>query len=722
MSADFTKILVKDDRLEVVDNIKYAVVKGGQNVTMAQFQAISQSSSQIVFNIQVPSEQTIIDRRVMLVTDLTLQVASQCAKYGIAAPEAPATFGVVTGAAPSPSGGCGYGSFASLAPYPLHQLITVASATINNNTVSINIRDVLPFIIRSLEKGDLNAYNGMTATSTDSYLSYLKASYDSVGAPTGGGVPTLDTDLTGRGSIALKSYSIANSATSSVETFTWRITEPLMLSPFIYCNPKSNSQGFYGIQNMNFVLNIGSTDRVFRGLFGVDGLLPPVQDQVQQPLSSGAGVPSGNFYASPAGSAYSTGALGNLISLPQIVNVSLPDQAFANTALLFTFLTPHPSDLMPARNIVPYYELPRYITNVKLSKQPTQLSLFNSTGVPVGVPLGSVNALYTDASKTSSFVIPFNTLEGEQVPSQTLQLNQIPDKLVIFVRKPLGQQKYGDSDAFLPIRSITINFNNNSGILSSARTQDLYRMSKDNGSNQSWNEWCGYVNTPYTTTTNSGSLIIPKRFPGSDTTVAPINSSFVSAATVGSCLMLEFGKDIQLVEDFFAPGSLGNFNIQVTVAVENNNPSISTSETSILGNAELVMITMNSGVFVCERGTSSTYTGILTRADVLEASEQDAYSRSDVKRMVGGGFLDMLKSGVSKLAPLMKAVAPMLAPMAKQYLGSKGAMGKLAAQGIGALGYGSTGCGISGSGISGSAHSGGMRGCAHGGAMQGRYM
>jgi hypothetical protein len=225
-------------------------------------------------------------------------------------------------------------------------------------------------------------------------------------------------------------------------------------------------------------------------------------------------------------------------------------------------------------------------------------------------------------------------------------------------------------------------------------------MSKDNGSNQSWNEWVGFVQAPSISAGNS-KLVIPTNTSLPST---PSSPQFGVFSTVGSCLMLEFGKDIQLIEDFFAPGSLGNFNIQVNVFVENNNDTI-----PIQGALELVMITMNSGVFVCERGTSSTYTGILTRADVLEASEQDAYSHADIKRMVGGGFLDMLKSGVSKLAPLVKAVAPMVAPMAKQYLSSKGAMGKLAAQGIGALGYGRSGAGPSGAGMSG-------------GALQGRYM
>jgi hypothetical protein len=227
-------------------------------------------------------------------------------------------------------------------------------------------------------------------------------------------------------------------------------------------------------------------------------------------------------------------------------------------------------------------------------------------------------------------------------------------------------------------------------------------MSKDNGSNQSWNEWVGLVNSPYVDVVNSLPTAVV-----SNSLEAGSVPQFYTFPTAGSCLILEFGKDIQLIEDFFAAGSLGNFNIQVNVFVDNVNPSLISGTQQ--ANAELVMITMNSGVFVCERGTSSTYTGILTRADVLEASEQDAYSHSDVRRMVGGGFLDTLKSGVQKLAPLMKAVAPIVAPHAKQYLQSKGAMGKLAAQGIGALGYGMSAGGMSAGGVSG-------------GALKGRYM
>ena len=59
---------------------------------------------------------------------------------------------------------------------------------------------------------------------------------------------------------------------------------------------------------------------------------------------------------------------------------------------------------------------------------------------------------------------------------------------------------------------------------------------------------------------------------------------------------------------------------------------------------ELVVVCMISGSFATERGTSSTYTALLTKQDVLDASMQEAVPRGEYTRLVGGGFLDSLKS------------------------------------------------------------------------------
>jgi hypothetical protein len=212
-----------------------------------------------------------------------------------------------------------------------------------------------------------------------------------------------------------------------------------------------------------------------------------------------------------------------------------------------------------------------------------------------------------------------------------------------------------------------------SGILANSTQQDLFRYSSENGSNQTWYE-----------------------FSGSATKAASASGSGQTMPTCGSLVVLEFGKDIQLVEDFYAPGSLGNFSLQINLTAINQS-------NQTLANTEIVLITMNSGVWVNERGTSTVYTGILTKQDVLDVSGQEGYSGSDVKRMIGGGFLDTLKSVAGKVLPKL----PSLAKVGLSLVPENTPMGKYAKMGeagLGALGYGRSGGGSSGGG-----YSGGMR-------------
>jgi hypothetical protein len=105
--------------------------------------------------------------------------------------------------------------------------------------------------------------------------------------------------------------------------------------------------------------------------------------------------------------------------------------------------------------------------------------------------------------------------------------------------------------------------------------------------------------------------------------------------------VLNFAEVIQLTEEYYAPGSLGTFNLQLAVQVQNNQ-YVDWAANSY----ELVIIPMNSGVFVNERGTSSTFLSLLTKQDVLDALQQQPYSNYEIRRMVGGGFLDSVKSAL----------------------------------------------------------------------------
>ena len=476
------------------------------------------------------------------------------------------------------------GSSDALAPFPVHQLMQTAQITVNNNTVNLNVVDVINPILRSNDIRELAAYNSMCPTYLDAYRNYsdgLLANNN----PLGGFANTSDPDLVPRGAfqcLEITGNTVGDGATAKTVVMTFETTEPILVSPFIFADPRSNNQGILGCQNLNFVFNFSSNaNRAFR---------------------------SGNA------TTFTSCSLSEVVS----------------SSLIFNFITPKSSQLLPARNVCPYYTLPRYLTSVS-----------------------GVSGL-TAASTSNGIITPTTG----KIQSNSLQLSQVPDKLIIFVRKQLGSQTAKDADAFLPIRSISINFNNLSGILSSASKQNLYQYSRESGYNGDWNQWSGVAYNP-----------------------SPAGGNGVSVPTSGSICMLEFGRHINLPETWFAPGSIGAFNLQFSIDVEN----YSSTDYSSNAGLELVVVTVNSGLFITERGTTSVMEAILTRQDVLDAAQQEPYSNQSVVRMIGGGFLDRLKTVAKDLLP--KAL-----PVAKAILGQvDNPMAKKGAELIGSLGYGRSG-------------------------------
>ena len=75
MSETFEKILTKDDRICcITSKVKFQVVKGGQNITCQPFKAVSSSATAQVFNVTVPSLETIISREVLWRSTVTLKI------------------------------------------------------------------------------------------------------------------------------------------------------------------------------------------------------------------------------------------------------------------------------------------------------------------------------------------------------------------------------------------------------------------------------------------------------------------------------------------------------------------------------------------------------------------------------------------------------------------------------------------------------------------------
>ncbi len=64
-----------------------------------------------------------------------------------------------------------YGFTDALAPFPLHSLVNVMSATINNNTVSFNVQETRPLLLRMVDPEELVKFDCVTPTTLD-YLAH----------------------------------------------------------------------------------------------------------------------------------------------------------------------------------------------------------------------------------------------------------------------------------------------------------------------------------------------------------------------------------------------------------------------------------------------------------------------------------------------------------------------------------------------------------------------
>ena len=543
--ADFKTVLVRDSTIgDITSDIDFAVKSGASQTTYQRFPSTSSSNSALIFNVQVPSENVVIGRDLLLTTGLTFTL--QCANV------------------PSGQLAFNYGVTDALQAFPLNSLLTTATVQINNTTVSINLQDVLPSLLRMNNSRELYRYNSTTPSMPDQaygeyanavvsnnnpLAGYQNASYDVDQVPRGahplGYVNILHNITAGGTDASLLSTNVLDTWTIIISTV---VTEPLFLSPFIFGEPEFNCQGLLGINNMSFTLNVDSSCK--RAFSSATNYITSI--------ALGANGQNG-FVAASIG--------------------TIPAQT--QPSLLFRFLSTQPSDLVQTKNIVPYLDFPRYLTN--------------SANAPTIAAWAGGDTIAATAQLTSS----------------NLQINQIPDLFIINIRKPMSQQTIHDATAFLTINNISINLNNQSGLLSSASQYDLWRMSVKNGSTQSWLEFCGVSN--HSTTTGTGSLY----------------------ATTGSLLIINPAYDLSL-PDYISCGSLGNYNFQFQCNVSN--------QFSAAIQPEIVVITANSGIFTTQQGVSAVYTGILTKEMVLSAKSHEqasAMTSMEVKRMVGGSHLNM---------------------------------------------------------------------------------
>lgn len=239
-----------------------------------------------------------------------------------------------------------------------------------------------------------------------------------------------------------------------------------------------------------------------------------------------------------------------------------------------------------------------YITPQQLQTIPSamQYSYFNIDRYPTDFP-----ALAPNVSTT--------------LVSNNIQLQSIPRRIYICARRNNAelQSSPNFTDTFLSINNIVVNWNNHSGLFSSATAYDLYKMSVKNHCNLSWTQWSGgpsYIN---------GSLA-------------------TLGGTVGSIVCIEMGTDIGL-EDTECAGKLGTYQLQINVGVTNINQSSAITPT-------LYIIVVSEGVFNILDNRSVSQIGVVSSQDILDAKQHlaDYVDYETIQEVNGGNFF----SGISK--------------------------------------------------------------------------
>jgi hypothetical protein len=301
---------------------------------------------------------------------------------------------------------------------------------------------------------------------------------------------------------------------------------------------------------------------------------------------------------------------GNAITTVTVTMYQAPE-------ILTTFITPDLTQPIPSLQVLPYQKPQEYIK--------------------------TMGPLVTGSVAT--------------VISDSIRLSQIPRRVYLFCRHQRSTSNQNTADSFLAIDSLSILWNNQSGLFSSATPEDLYRISKSNGCNLSWPQFTKYR---------------------------------------GSVMCLEMGKDIGLL-DTEAPGTQGQYTLQVQMRVRNASSSTFTGE--------FYLVCLNEGTFSISENFARASLGNLTPALVLAAKQSPEMHHLTYQQLQGGSFWSSLKNIVNKISRGVQSVAE--SPITKTLVGSLAPEFSPLLAGVGSL-AGVT-RGLSGGSVSGGGVSGGMK-------------
>jgi hypothetical protein len=287
------------------------------------------------------------------------------------------------------------------------------------------------------------------------------------------------------------------------------------------------------------------------------------------------------------------------------------------------------------------------ITNIEVKLgQPSLLFKYITPSLLKPIPTIRSYTFYDIQRYPTDSLASVNAGQSVELSSQNIQLNSIPLRMYVFARKKNSDLTFLDTDSFFSIDKITIQWENDSGLLSSASKQDLYRLSVNNGCNLTWPQWSGET-MPYTLADSTQNIN-------------------------GPCgpLCLQFGKDIGLTGK--SAGSLGTYQLQLDVVCTNHSQETITPT--------LYIVIVNLGTFVIQNNSSYKYIGMPNTKEVLDAKPASSIDYYNYETLAGSSFVggfkfgklkDFLHKGADyarkKIMPVFQDVAKVVKPLRLPY-------------------------------------------------------
>lgn len=263
--------------------------------------------------------------------------------------------------------------------------------------------------------------------------------------------------------------------------------------------------------------------------------------------------------------------------------------------------------------------------NIGVMANPRLMLKFYTPNSLVEIPKVNIYNMYDIQPYTSQFASLLNGAT-KTITSQNQQLRGVPASIFVFARKTISKQTFLDTDSYLAIQGLNINFNNINGILAGAQPEQLYQIAVKNGCNMSWDTW----------------------------------------TKMGSVLKLNFGEDIQLSPSL-SPGVAGNFQLQIQALVYNQRPSFEEDQGF---DVDFMIVAVYDNLVTIENGQLLNEGSWISQEDVLKAknSEIPEITYDDANNFYGGDFKSGLKRfvrGAKKYAdPAVRIGTELLAPRA----------------------------------------------------------